>query len=61
MPRSLRALLRAMGAYDGGGRQLLSYLLFERGYTRALMQLGLRDAMARREEIARFLGGEPRG
>ena len=34
---------------------ILSYLLFESGYTRALMELGYRDAMERRKEVARFL------
>jgi NTE family protein len=58
LPRSLRALLRAMGANSGassGGGTLLSYLLFERGYTRELIALGLADARARAEEIRAFL------
>jgi len=57
LPRSLRALLRAMGAQAGNSSAgtLLSYLLFERGYTRELIALGLRDARARAEEIRAFL------
>jgi NTE family protein len=57
LPRSLRALLRAMGANASkpSAGTLLSYLLFERGYTRELITLGLRDARARSEEIRAFL------
>jgi NTE family protein len=57
LPRSLRALLRAMGANSSkpSAGTLLSYLLFERGYTRELIALGLRDARARSEEIRAFL------
>jgi NTE family protein len=57
LPRSLRALMRAMGASSSkpGAGTLLSYLLFERGYTRELIALGLRDARARSEEIRAFL------
>jgi NTE family protein len=57
LPRSIRALLRAMGANSSkpSAGTLLSYLLFERGYTRELIALGLRDARARAEEIRTFL------
>ena len=61
LPRSLRALLRAMGANSSkpSAGTLLSYLLFERGYTRELIALGLSDARARAEEIRAFLGAGP--
>lgn len=59
LPRALRLVLRGVGATRKNGSVLLSYLLFERGYTRALMELGYRDAMARRDELARFLRVEP--
>lgn len=55
LPRAMRIVLRGVGAMRSEGSTLLSYLLFEPEYTRALMDLGYRDAMARREEIAAFL------
>ncbi len=55
MPRTLRALLRTMGANNPGGRRLLSYLLFESGYTRELIRLGHRDAMERRDALEAFI------
>ncbi len=58
LPRGLRALLRTMGANNSAGTQLLSYLLFERGYTRELIALGQRDALARADELRGFIGGE---
>jgi len=55
LPRALRTVLRGVGAMRREGSTLLSYLLFEPGFTRALMDLGYRDAMARRDEVAAFL------
>jgi NTE family protein len=57
LPRSIRGLMRAMGASAGStsAATLLSYLLFERGYTRELIALGLADARTRAEELRTFL------
>jgi NTE family protein len=59
MPRTVRILMRGLGALNYGGRQLVSYLLFESGYTRELIDLGYSDAMARRDELLAFLQGVP--
>ena len=58
LPGSLRVLLRTFGANKNAGTQLLSYLLFERGYTRELIALGHKDARARADEIRAFLALE---
>ncbi|HET7098533.1 MAG TPA: hypothetical protein VFJ68_14190, partial [Casimicrobiaceae bacterium] len=55
LPRSVRYFLRGLGSTRGTGSNLLSYLLFDREYCCALMQLGYADAMARRDEIVAFL------
>lgn len=58
LPRSLRVLLRAMGSgADHDGAQLTSFLLFESGYTRELIELGRSDAVARADALRGFLAG----
>jgi len=57
LPRGLRALLRVMGARGTAGAQLASYLMFEASFTRELIALGVKDAMAKADELLEFLGG----
>jgi NTE family protein len=58
LPPALKALLRIMGATDVAGAQLASYLMFEGAYTREMIALGYRDAMAQGGEIRRLLIGD---
>jgi NTE family protein len=60
LPKPIRALLRGVGVSGQGeqarGAALASYLLFESAYTRELMDLGVSDTMARRDDVVRFFG-----
>ncbi len=59
MPPGLRALLRVIGGKgDTAGSQFSSYLMFESGYTRELIELGYRDAMDARAPLMAFMRGE---
>jgi NTE family protein len=59
LPRSVRIFLGGIGATRRSGATLLSYLLFDRDYCRALIRLGYKDAMARRDELAAFVRVTP--
>ena len=58
LPRTIRTLLYTVGALKKGGSNLISYLLFEKGYCRALIKLGYDDTMKQRDELMQFLGYE---
>lgn len=58
LPGAVRAVLRGFGSTQGTGANLTSYLLFDRGFCRALLALGYQDAMARRDELEAFLAGD---
>jgi NTE family protein len=58
MPRGLRALLRVIAGREASSAQLASYLMFEAAYTRALIELGYKDAMQARTALMAFMSGE---
>jgi NTE family protein len=55
-PLSVRVLLMGVGALAREGRPLMSYLMFDAAYCRALIELGYQDAMAARDQILHLLG-----
>jgi NTE family protein len=56
LPWTVRYFLRGIGAMRRSGSNLASYVLFERPFCRELMRLGYEDTIARRHEVATFLG-----
>tara|TARA_B100001094_G_C18194162_1_gene809428 strand:- start:3759 stop:4880 length:1122 start_codon:yes stop_codon:yes gene_type:complete len=55
MPKPIQILCRLLGLSKDSAPNLISYLLFEPGYCQDLIQLGERDALAQKENIAQFL------
>jgi NTE family protein len=55
MPRVVRWVLDGLGTPDAQSADLMSYLLFDAAYTRALVEIGYRDAGERIDEIEAFL------
>lgn len=60
LPWTIRLLLRLFGARQHSGGTLVSYLLSEKKFCRALIDLGYQDALIRRDEIVGFLDVKPR-
>ncbi len=59
LPFAIRALLRGVGGSNPGENRLLSFLLFEKAYTRELIKLGYHDAMKVKDELLDFVTGAP--
>ena len=63
LPIPIRTMLRGIGVQgrgnDARGAALASYLLFESGYTRELMALGVADTLRRRDDVVGFFGWKP--
>lgn len=57
LPRTLRVLLRSMGALNASGSELMSYLIFQSSFTREVIDLGYQDAMAQSGKIMEFIQG----
>ena len=59
LPLAVRMLLRGIGGRNSSENRLLSYLLFERKFTRELIELGYHDALDARDELQRFISDQP--
>ncbi|MDX1697623.1 MAG: hypothetical protein R3308_05015, partial [Thiohalobacterales bacterium] len=55
-PRSVRILLKGIGAMAREGRPLMSYLMFDAPFCHELLELGYQDGMAARDQILHLLG-----
>lgn len=55
LPWRLRLFLRGPGGTRRGGAAAVSYLLFEKQFINALIELGLKDARRQKEQIRYFL------
>ena len=58
LPRTVRLFFRNIGAMRRDGSALLSYVLFEEPFCRALIELGYQDTVPRRSEILQFISAE---
>ena len=56
LPWAMRTMLGGIGGMNRRNGTLTSYLLFEKPYTNALIDLGYADTMARSTEVGDFLG-----
>ncbi len=58
LPRMVKFFFRRIGIDDTEGSTVLSYLLFEKAYTKELIELGYQDAMDMSEAIVDFFQPE---
>jgi NTE family protein len=56
LPRFFRYLTRGLGTRQTASPDILSLVMFQRGYLQRLIELGEADAFARADEIAEFIG-----
>jgi NTE family protein len=54
LPWTIRFLMRTIGAMRKGGATLASYMLFDKQYCQALIEMGYQDILNRRDEMAIF-------
>lgn len=59
MPLGVRSLLKLIGINQESDSSIVSYLLFEQSYTRALIELGYQDGMCQMDELRHFFGLTP--
>lgn len=55
MPRVFRYVMEGLGTPDAQSADLMSYLLFDSSYTRALLDIGYQDAAQRIDELEEFI------
>ena len=58
LPKAFRFLTRGLGTRDTKSPDLLSLLMFQPDYIRAMIDVGERDAEARHADIAELIGGD---
>ena len=58
MPLPVRILLRGISGRNSSENRLLSFLLFEQGYTQDLIALGYSDAMSVKDQLLDFVTGK---
>ncbi|WOT04223.1 patatin-like phospholipase family protein [Shewanella youngdeokensis] len=58
MPLAIKVMMRFLGINQHSESSIGSYLLFERGYCSALIELGYEDAMCQIDEIKQFFNLE---